>query len=202
MANEFGKRRTAKTQSWGVSVPDFPEMRRLFALLGEQDAPFIHGALMEAGNIVADHARRRAIGVVGESVRFEGVSGSGINMKAVVKVHHPAAKSFEFGRRWYYKRATELAITSNKGKKKWFGAYIGNNYESVAAYRRKKGSMKNQTRVRTTGSGFKYRPIMGVLAQYDSSHGWGAIQYSMNEVSPLIKDAMKAEFERIVSEVN
>lgn len=121
-------------------------------------------------------------------------------MKAEVVVDHPAANSFEFGRSYYYRRATKLATTSNRGKKKWFGAYIGNNQ---TGYRRKKGSMKGQERYRVTWEGkpgMKARPIMGVLHNHDQSYPAGATQAVWPYALKRLQDGIAKEWERLAAE--
>lgn len=86
-----------------VEVSGRKELSRALKVLQEKDLPFLKPALAESGEIVSGEGSQRA-GKIGAAVKFAGVRGNTVGgVKAVVKVEHPAGKSFEFGRQYYYR---------------------------------------------------------------------------------------------------
>lgn len=198
MSSKFGKaRNTSGKAAWSISGPDFRDLKKIMVYLDDMNLPLLEDALNYAGQTVAAEARKGSPGVIAESFYYEGIKGVGIGMKAIVKAKHPGAKTYEYGRKYYYKRATELATTSSRGKKKWFGAQIGNNRPGSV---RPKGSMKGQQRYKSP-RGFAPHPILGVLNMYGQSFPAGAIQNVQPQINQLIRQAITDEFDRKVQEL-
>lgn len=199
MSSKFGKSRNLSGKAnWGISGPNMRELKAIMLHLDAMDLPALESALYWAGDHVAAEARGRHPAPIADSFYFEGIKGVGIGMKAIVKARHPGARTYEYGRSYYYKRATELATTSSRGKKKWFGQKIGNNRPG---YVRPKGSMKGQQRFKSPRGFHPPQPILGVLHMYDKSYAPGAIQ----AVGPAINDKLRAaimeEFENKVAQI-
>ena len=77
-------------------------LKRALKVLGETDAPFLRQALDDSGRILEHEAVARAPGGIARGVGFAGVKGVGGQLRAVVRIKHPGARSMEFGRVWYY----------------------------------------------------------------------------------------------------
>jgi hypothetical protein len=107
-------------------------------------------------------------------VAFVGVRGKGGQLRAVVTMKHPGARSMEFGRFNYYR------------------GFQGNNRNGA---KRGKGSVK--------GSGHKFqvlkgrgqspKPFLGVI---EGGHAIGAVK---DDVEQLLTAAIRAEWNRITS---
>lgn len=96
----------AKQEAWKVEIEGRKELARALKVLQEKELPFLKPALAESGEILSSEGARRA-GKIGAAVKFGGVKGNTVGgVKAVVKVDHPAGKSFEFGRQYYYRGYT------------------------------------------------------------------------------------------------
>lgn len=95
----------AKSQQPGfyVQVEGRKELARALKVLSDKELPHLKPALQESGELVTNEAAQRA-GPLSGSVTFAGVKGNAVGtVKAVVQVKHPAGKSFEFGRQYYYR---------------------------------------------------------------------------------------------------
>ncbi len=200
MSNKSMKPRKSGSAVWSVSGPEYRDLKKILIYLDNMDLPYLESALRNAGEMVAEEARKRNPAAIADRIRFDQVKGIGVGMKAIVKGDHPGTKTYEFGRRYYYRRATELATTSNRGKKRWFGAYIGNNRDG---FERKKGSMKGQQHFASKGF-YPPRPIIGVLATSKDA-AWssypGALQVVGPKIDKMIRQAIADEFDRKVQEL-
>lgn len=90
----------------GIEVKGATALNRAMKALGETDAPFLGQAIDDGGKLLQGAVRPRAPGGMASKVEFSGVKGSGANLRALVKVKHPGAKSMEFGRTKYYEAFT------------------------------------------------------------------------------------------------
>lgn len=162
--------------AWGIEVTGTNELRRAFKTLGEKDAPFLRDALDKAGRILESEAAKRAPGGIASGVGFAGVKGVGASIRAVVRIKHPGARSMEFGRVWYYRKAGTGV------------AGIGNNRPGS---KRAKGSIKTKSNRNRVGGGQKARPFLGII------EGDQAISASHDRVANLLTDAYAAEWDRI-----
>lgn len=198
MGSGFGKARNlSRKADWTISGANVSDLKKVMEYIDSFDLPLLATALEQAGYTVAREARSGHPAPIAESFHYAGIKGVGVGMKASVKASHPGAKTYEYGRSYYYKRATELATTSSRGKKKWFGAKIGNNRPG---YVRPKGSMKGQQRYKSS-RGFRPHPILGVLNIYDQSYPPGAIQAVWPEVSEDLRNAIRLEYERKIEQL-
>lgn len=94
---------------WRVEVKGVKATKRAFAALSDSDAPFLRPAYQEAGT-VSGAAVVGAAPVGGISARVS-VLGKGAKTWAKVKVgKHPALKSFQWGRKKYYRGFTGRAM--------------------------------------------------------------------------------------------
>lgn len=164
--------------SWGIEVHGTKELRKAFRVLGEKEAPFLRAALDEAGRILEGEAAQRAPGGISGGVGFAGVKGVGASVRAVVRVKHPGARSTEFGRVWYYRKAGTGV------------AGIGNNRPGS---KRAKGSIKGKSNKVRVGRGQAARPFLGII------NGDQAIAASHDRVATLLTDAYVKEWERLLA---
>lgn len=75
------------------------------------DAPFVRGALMEIGGLLAG-VMRTAVPHESFKVGEPNVLGGANNLRVQVPVAHPGARSYEFGRKWYYRGYRGRAVRS------------------------------------------------------------------------------------------
>jgi|GEM_PF-4667904 len=191
----------AKQFGWAVQVEGAAQLKRAMAVLAQPDTPYLKAGLAEAGELVALVARNLASRRISGTIAFVGVTGAGTQMKAVVESNHPMAKSVEFGRRYYYRKATAVAVKgSQRGRrthgasKKGFGSYIGNNQPG---FKRGKGSMRNQERY-VSAKGLKARPYLGI-AYLRKPSGPGAIHGTFPKVQKILTAAIEKEWQRLAT---
>ena len=165
---------------WSVQIDGAGTLQKALRVLAEPDAPFLREGLEKAGHVLAGEASSRAPGGIARSVSFVGIKGNASNLRAVVSIKHAGARSMEFGRVWYYRKA------ERKGP-----AGIGNNRPGS---KRGRGSMKKQWRFRVpAGHGQQARPYLGII------NGGGAIGASQDKVREILSDAIEREWNRITS---
>lgn len=76
-------------------------LARALKVMGDVDAPFIRAALEEGAKLIGDTARGYARGSIASGITYEGLKGTGVGSRAIVKARHPGSKSMEFGRTLY-----------------------------------------------------------------------------------------------------
>ena len=108
------------------------------------------------------------------------IKGEGLFMKAPIKVVHPAAKSFEFGRHFYYTGYTK-------------GAFIGPTKGKRATARAQKGYMK-RTGKRVWRRGMREQTFIGIK---DGGHAIGSIA---PQVAEIMGEAIAKEWKRLAGE--
>lgn len=89
-----------------IQVTGVTALKRALKAVGETDAPFLRTAVDEGGHLLEWAVRGSAPGTMASKVAFVSLRGSGVNVKALVKVNHPGAKAMEFGRKKYYRGFT------------------------------------------------------------------------------------------------
>lgn len=96
--------------SWGITVEGLPQLRRAFKALEEfDDLPYARAALERVQDMAVREINQRAPGSLKGKATGYAIKGEGTSMKAPVRVAHPAAKSTEFGREWWYRGFTGRA---------------------------------------------------------------------------------------------
>lgn len=169
------------TASWSVQLEGAGTLQKALRILAEPDAPYLRDGLEKAGHVLAGEVSSRAPGGIARTVSFVGIRGNAANLRAVISVKHPGARPMEFGRVWYYRKA------SRKGAPEG----IGNNR---AGSKRGRGSMKKQYRYHVAaGRGQKARPYMGIV------DGGGAIAASAERVRKILSDAIEREWDRVTA---
>lgn len=117
-------KRSNASVSFGIQVEGQKELSRALRVLQEKEAPFLKAALEDGAMLLRDAARRHAKPSIAASIEFVGVRGRAGAIRAIVNTKHPAGRSHEFGRVWYYRgysgrrmRATGQPFRSERGQK-------------------------------------------------------------------------------------
>lgn len=167
------------TAQWSVQLDGAGTLQKALRVLAEPDAPFLREGLEKAGQVLAGEVGRRAPGGIARTVSFVGVKGNAANLRALISVRHPGARSMEFGRVWYYRKASRSSAPAG----------IGNNRPGS---KRARSSMKRQFKFRAD-PGQRAKPFMGV------KDGDGAIGASQERVKAILSDAIEKQWNRITS---
>lgn len=163
---------------WTIRIEGLTDTRRAFKALGEADTPFYLAALNHSAEITRAAIAARAPGSMAGKVDLVGIRGDGINASAVIRVNHPGADSYEFGRRFWYRGFT-------------YGGGLGQR--GVRPGRKPKGIQKG-TGVRFQSSpGQAEKPFVGVKA------GNAAIGAVAPRVHAMMVDAIEREFARVAN---
>lgn len=91
----------ARSSAISMEVAGRKSLSRALKLMGDGDAPFIRAALEEGAKLVGDSARGYARGSIASGITYEGLKGTGVGSRALIKARHPGSKSMEFGRTLY-----------------------------------------------------------------------------------------------------
>ena len=171
---------TKGPSSWSIDIENLPQLRGAFrAIAGFEDLPYAREAMGRIQGMAVGATQQR---VPRPSFRVVGmpIKGEGLRMMAPIKVIHPAAKSFEFGRHFYYEGFTRAAfIGPTKGKR--------------AARAAAKGYMK-RTGTRVWRTGMKEQPFIGIKS---GGHAIGAIAPKAAEI---MSEALAKEWKRLADE--
>lgn len=86
----------------GFKVEGLNGLRRAARALGEEEMPYLRGALLESASLVAQSARGFAKGGIASAVAAPRM-GASRSPAAKFDVRHPGSRSMEFGRVWYWR---------------------------------------------------------------------------------------------------
>ena len=163
--------------AWSIDIENLALLRGAFrSIAGFEDLPYAREAMGRVQGMAVDATQQR---VPRPSFRVVGlpIKGEGLRMMAPIKVVHPAAKSFEFGRHFYYTGFTR-------------GAFIGPTKGKRGAARAAKGYMK-RTGKRVWRTGMKEQTFIGIKS---GGHAIGAIAPKAAEI---MSEALAKEWARL-----